>query len=63
MYPSETILKVSVFKMLISRACQSRRGSGRTTQTSVPLSFCWLMQVNPCTRAMAMALGGLVSLR
>lgn len=31
--------------------------------TSVPLSVCRLMQVNPCTRALAPALGGLVSLR
>lgn len=49
--------------MPISRACQSHRGSGRTEQTSVPLSVCRLMQVNPCTRAVATALGGLVSLR
>lgn len=49
--------------MPISRACQSQRGSARTEQTSVPLSVCWLMQVNPRTSAVATALGGLVSLR
>lgn len=32
-------------------------------KTSVPLSVYRLMQVNPCTRALALALGGLVSLR
>lgn len=47
----------------IGCACQSHRGCGRTEQTSVPLSVCWLMQVNPCTSAVATALGGLVSLR
>lgn len=61
-YPRETFFEeAKVFK--ISCACQSLHGSGRTEHTSVPLSVCWLMQVNPCTRAVATALRGLVSLR
>lgn len=60
-YPRETFLRGKVFK--ISCGCQSLHGSGRTQHTSVPLSVCWLMQVNPCTRAVATALRGLVSLR
>lgn len=62
-YPQRLFQEQRVFKIPISRACQSQRGSARTEQTSVPLSVCRLMQVNPCTRAVATALAGLVSLR